>query len=411
MSKNFELLQEIGGDEELFRTLGSFEEVFSTADAEQNADLDKAAREEVLRTSALPSVWETGDAPAATSRRRGTVRKPVASPEEQPQEQRAQKEAAKPPKRAVRQRADRIGRQLLSPVSLVPRAEELRSEASASRVEVSPEPQAQPNFATTVQVEPLPKIEERQEQESAQRQAAAPQWGAGVAASKAGGKRQHPAQNRFFGSDLAAVATEEELKLVQRLFPEACGASPRMALFSGLESKDGCAAICVRTAELLAMRGDGPVCIVDANFQSALLHRYFGAENVKGLLEATVETDPIQYYVQQIPGADLWLLPTGRTPEHLSFSAIADGLRARIEELRATFEYVVIHAGPLRLETSAMLISRWTDGVVLVVEANSTRRDSAKKVKESLQAASVNLLGVVLNNRTFPIPEAIYRRL
>jgi len=58
-----------------------------------------------------------------------------------------------------------------------------------------------------------------------------------------------------------------------------------------------------------------------------------------------------------------------------------------------------------------MHIGRWTDGVVVAVEANCTRRDSAKRVKETLLAANVNLLGVVLNNRTFPIPEAIYQRL
>lgn len=410
MSKNFELLQEIGGDEELFRTLGSFEEVFSTVDAEPNADLDKEAREEVLRTSTLPSVWETSDASAVT-RRRGAGRPPATSPDDQLQEQPAQEETAKAQNRAVRRPADRAGRQALSPVSPAARAEELRSEVSASRVKVSPEPQARPSFATTLQAERLPEKEELQPQESARWQAPKPGRGASAVIGEAAGKRQHAAQNRFFGSDLAAIATEEEVKLVQRLFPDSREGSARMALFSGLESKEGCAAICARTAELLAMRGDGPVCVVDANFQSPLLHRYFGAENVKGLLEATVETDPIQYYVQQIAGADLWLLPTGRSSEHLSFSAISDGLKARIDELRGAFEYVVIHAGPLRLETSGMLISRWTDGVVLVVEANSTRRDSAKKVKESLQAASVNLLGVVLNNRTFPIPEAIYRRL
>jgi Mrp family chromosome partitioning ATPase len=90
---------------------------------------------------------------------------------------------------------------------------------------------------------------------------------------------------------------------------------------------------------------------------------------------------------------------------------MADGLRVRIEELRETYKYVVIHSGPLRMETSAALLSRWTDGVVLVVEANATRRDAARRVKEMLDAANVNLLGVVLNNRTFPIPDAIYRRL
>jgi Mrp family chromosome partitioning ATPase len=151
------------------------------------------------------------------------------------------------------------------------------------------------------------------------------------------------------------------------------------------------------------------VCIVDANFLRPLLHEYFGVDNVKGLAEATVESGPIQNFVQQIPAPDLWLIPSGKAASQLRFHAMADGLRVRIEELRETFKYVVIHSGPLRMETSAMLLSRWTDGVVLVLEANVTRKVAARRAKEILDAAGVNLLGVVLNNRTFPIPEAIYR--
>jgi hypothetical protein len=32
-------------------------------------------------------------------------------------------------------------------------------------------------------------------------------------------------------------------------------------------------------------------------------------------------------------------------------------------------------------------------------------------VKETLESAHVQLLGAVLNNRTFPIPETIYRNI
>jgi Mrp family chromosome partitioning ATPase len=141
------------------------------------------------------------------------------------------------------------------------------------------------------------------------------------------------------------------------------------------------------------------------------LHEYFGVENLNGLAEATVESGPIQNFAQQIPEPDLWLMPSGKAAAQLRFPTMADGLRVRMEELRKTFRYVVIHSGPLRLETSAMLLSRWTDGVVLVVEANSTRRDAARRVKGILAAAHVSVLGVVLNNRTFPIPDAIYHRL
>jgi Mrp family chromosome partitioning ATPase len=36
---------------------------------------------------------------------------------------------------------------------------------------------------------------------------------------------------------------------------------------------------------------------------------------------------------------------------------------------------------------------------------------AARKAKQTLEAANVRVLGTVLNNRTFPIPEKIYRML
>ena len=51
-----------------------------------------------------------------------------------------------------------------------------------------------------------------------------------------------------------------------------------------------------------------------------------------------------------------------------------------------------------------------TDGVILGLEAGATRRETAGQTKAHLDAAGVRLLGVVLNKRTFPVPEALYRR-
>jgi Mrp family chromosome partitioning ATPase len=59
----------------------------------------------------------------------------------------------------------------------------------------------------------------------------------------------------------------------------------------------------------------------------------------------------------------------------------------------------------------AMLVGTLVDGAVMVVQANVTRREAAKRVADDLRAASARLLGAVLSNRTFPIPAPIYRRL
>jgi Mrp family chromosome partitioning ATPase len=224
-------------------------------------------------------------------------------------------------------------------------------------------------------------------------------------------ERPIPVRNNFRRTDLDAITREEEIKLVRSVFSAVGSHSPQTVLFSGVDGEAGSAAICARTSEILAAQTEEPVCVVDANFRSPSLHRYFGVDNFKGLTEAGLESGPIRDFAQQLPGCNLWLMANGSAAVRLRVPQILDRLQSRITELRAAFRYVVIHTSPLNEGSDSMLLSRWTDGVVLVVEANSTRRETARRLKKDLEVANVRLLGVVLNNRQFPIPEALYRRL
>jgi len=207
-----------------------------------------------------------------------------------------------------------------------------------------------------------------------------------------------------------AIAHEEELKLVQRVFLADEG-SPQMVLFSGFERNTGCATICIHAAEILAAQAEGAVCLVDMGFRVPSLHEYCGVQNERGLAEALTDSAPIQEFAQQLSSDNLWMIPSGYGASQLNSVRVAERLRVRMEELRKVFQYVVVHTGSLWLNAEAMLISKWTDGVVLILEANSTRRDTARRIKESLAAANARVLGVVLNNRTYPIPETLYSRL
>jgi Mrp family chromosome partitioning ATPase len=82
-----------------------------------------------------------------------------------------------------------------------------------------------------------------------------------------------------------------------------------------------------------------------------------------------------------------------------------------LAQLHKEFDYVLINVPAVILDGAASLWGPLVDGVILVVEANLTRREVARKAKESLESANVRLLGAVLNNRTFPIPETIYRNI
>jgi len=82
-----------------------------------------------------------------------------------------------------------------------------------------------------------------------------------------------------------------------------------------------------------------------------------------------------------------------------------------VQELRDEFQYVLIDVPALNLYADAVAIGHIADGVVVVLHADSTRRESALRGLECLKDAGVEVLGAVLNRRTFPIPEFVYRRL
>jgi len=212
-----------------------------------------------------------------------------------------------------------------------------------------------------------------------------------------------------FGTD--AIGREELLALAQRLFLATDGKAdtgPRQVVFCGIDEAEGTSVLCAQLGRILASQVVSQVCVVDANVRAPSLHRLLEVERSDGQIspQATAHAQT----VQQI-ASNLWLISGHLAATNGGVTASLDQVRSRIKELPPEFAYVVINAPPVGLYSDAAILGQWADGVVLVLEANSTRRMAARKAKQALEAANVRVLGTVLNNRTFPIPEKIYRML
>jgi capsular exopolysaccharide synthesis family protein len=213
------------------------------------------------------------------------------------------------------------------------------------------------------------------------------------------------------GLRLDRLAREESLKLVQRIFLLQAGESPRAVVFAGIDHRNGCTRICAGAALTLAANAPGTVCLVDANLRSPSLPKLFGVTNHHGLTDALLEEGPIRDFVRPLGPKNLSLLSCGSLTADSSAVLNSDRLKKRLAGLREEFDHVLIDAPPLNQYADALALGQLADGLVLVLEANSTRRESALNVTESLRAAQVQVLGAVLNKRTFPIPELLYHKL
>jgi polysaccharide biosynthesis transport protein len=207
---------------------------------------------------------------------------------------------------------------------------------------------------------------------------------------------------------IEGIAREQVTKLVQRLF--LVGAS-RQVVFTGTEAGNGCTWICAHAADILASQVAGSVCVVDFDLTYPTLHEEFHVSNRYGLGNALEGGEPIRQFVQQLSHPNLWLLSCGSLSEDLPPQVTLEQMRRRLSELRAEFDYVLLDVGPLNSNNHGVVLGSWCDGVALVLKANSSSRKAARKALEELQTANVAVLGAVLNQRTFPIPDMIYSRL
>lgn len=206
-------------------------------------------------------------------------------------------------------------------------------------------------------------------------------------------------------------AHKELIHLVQRLFLSGKH-SPQAVVFSAVEPGSGCTYVCTRTAEILANQLEEPVCLVDANFRSPGLNEEFEYEqdpNAPRYDEWNFM--PVGDNAEESRKSNLWLISYRPATPDCPRAASLERFQTLIDDLRKDFSYILIDAPPLNEYSDAAMFGRMADGLVLVLKANDTRRDTAERAKRLLDESDVPVLGAVLNRRTYPIPEPLYRRL
>nr|MBA3916546.1 hypothetical protein [Terriglobales bacterium] len=125
-----------------------------------------------------------------------------------------------------------------------------------------------------------------------------------------------------------------------------------------------------------------------------------------GLAEALTHSDPIRRFARPTAQPNLWVIPAGvPTPESMLAS---DRMRLRITELRSEFDFVLLDSPAMSLANDAISMASFSDGAVLVLKANSSKRTAAKQAVEEMQAGKAVVLGAVLNQRRYPIPQKLY---
>ena len=86
-------------------------------------------------------------------------------------------------------------------------------------------------------------------------------------------------------------------------------------------------------------------------------------------------------------------------------------LVGRLASLRAVGSVVIVHMACLEDQVDIPVRTSPIDGVVLLVRASQTRRAALEAIEKRLAMARLPLIGSVLLDRVYPIPEKLYKLL
>ena len=135
---------------------------------------------------------------------------------------------------------------------------------------------------------------------------------------------------------------------------------------------------------------------ITAEASSCMLHRAFQIDNVVGLTQVLAGDATVADAVQMTGTRDLLLMPSGRIPPNPSELVGSHRMQRLIEALAVDYT-VIIDAPPLLPVTDAGLLTKASDGALLVVAVGKTFKEQLRLATKLLGQINGHLLGSVLN--------------
>ncbi len=151
------------------------------------------------------------------------------------------------------------------------------------------------------------------------------------------------------------------------------------------------------------------ILLIDADMRKCKIAKYLGINPSPGLsevLKGEKEVDAV--FVS--PGIEnLTIIPSGNSPRNPSELLGSKKTQNLISSLKHRFDYIFIDTPPVMPVTDACNLGHLTDGVILVVQAGRTQRDVINHAESRLYQAHAKLVGYIMTNVEFHLPQYLYR--
>ena len=161
---------------------------------------------------------------------------------------------------------------------------------------------------------------------------------------------------------------------------------------------EGKSVLAINLAITLAENG-ARVLLIDTDLRNPSIHRYLRVKDghSRGLSTVLSGAAELSDCVFFHPKYQFSFIVAGNVPPNPSELLGSDAMAKTVETLSANFDYIILDTPPAGMVTDALVLSRYADGTILVVQQSATHRNQVRAVKQSFESVGAKILGVVLN--------------
>jgi protein-tyrosine kinase len=172
---------------------------------------------------------------------------------------------------------------------------------------------------------------------------------------------------------------------------------PTMIVVSSAGRGDGKTVTAINLAGSYSLKADGAILLVDADFRHSSIRKQLGLSAAPGLAEILEGKSTLEESLtraEQFP--NLCILPAGDPAANPGELLDSERWRELALRLRQLFEYIVVDSPPVATVADYELIQSVSDGTLLVLRPDHTRRGMAAEAFEAIPQDK--LIGVVMNS-------------
>ncbi len=156
------------------------------------------------------------------------------------------------------------------------------------------------------------------------------------------------------------------------------------------------------------------VIIVEGNVRRPGIANIVGIENVNGFIELVSGNVSFEEAIKSLGEDKPDIIVAGeadKIEEGKGKLLNKNTIKKIIDELKERYKYIIIEAPAINRYPEGQIISSISDGVIVVVGAGKTSRESVALGVKKLEAIGGKVIGLVLNKKEFYLPNWLYKRL